>query len=100
MRTSRRFQGQVLQGMVLGVHRKPLLARNKARTAGDRPALQHAIELEPQVEVQAPRIMFLHTEAMASRRAFAAFRFGAPLEVALRLVRPQPLRTGMLACLS
>src|SRR5262249_31796972 len=45
----------VFDRMIFDVDRKPLLVRNEARAAGDRPALHHAVELESQVVVQAPR---------------------------------------------
>src|SRR5262249_7259406 len=53
---------EVLHGMVFGAHRKPLVADREARPAGDRPALEHAVELEAQVVMGAPRRVLLHDE--------------------------------------
>src|SRR5215469_5380943 len=60
---------KIVDRMVLGAHRKPLLAERQARAAGDRPALEHAIELEPQIVVQPPRGMLLDNEFMSAARA-------------------------------
>ena len=53
----------VVERVVLGVHREPLLAGIEARALRHRPALQHAVELEPEIIVQAPRGVLLHDEA-------------------------------------
>jgi hypothetical protein len=37
--------------MVLGVHGQALLAGHEAGAACDRPALEHAAELQPEIEV-------------------------------------------------
>ena len=55
----------VLEGMILHVHRKALLARDQARTARHRPALQHAVQLQPEIVVQAPGSVFLDDVAVA-----------------------------------
>src|SRR5262245_50201234 len=55
----------VFDRMIFDVDRKPLLVRNEARAAGDRPALHHAIELEPQIIVQAPRGVLLDDELIS-----------------------------------
>jgi hypothetical protein len=61
---------EIGERMILGVHGEALVACDEARPARDRPALEHAVELEPQVEVQPPRIMPLHHEREG---AFAVF---------------------------
>src|SRR3954468_1352824 len=61
------LEGEVFHRMVFGVDGKPLLAGHEARTAGDRPALQHAVELKPQVVMEPRRVMLLHAEAVVSR---------------------------------
>ena len=53
----------VLQRMILDLDRQALVARIEARTLRHRPALQHAIEFEAEVVVQAARRMALHDEA-------------------------------------
>src|SRR5262249_36257104 len=42
----------VFDRMIFDVDGKALLVRNEARATGDRPALHHAVEFEPQVVVQ------------------------------------------------
>ncbi len=56
------FEVQVLDRMILGAHREALLAQREARAARDGPALEHAVELEPQVVVKPARGMLLHHE--------------------------------------
>ena len=53
---------QIGERMVLGAHRQPLLAQRQARAARHRPALERAVELEPQVVMQPARIVLLHDE--------------------------------------
>jgi len=64
---------EVLHGMVFGAHGEPLVADRKARPARHRPALEHAVELEPQIVVGAARGMFLHHE-LQSRGLAALLR--------------------------
>ena len=68
------FEGVVFDRMVFGLDREPLLARHQARAAGDRPALHHAVELEPQVVVQPRRRVLLDDEAVALGARLAAAR--------------------------
>src|SRR5690606_3349702 len=59
----------------------------RRRALGHRPALQHAIGLEPEIPVQPGRIVLLDNKAIAAlaRRALAR-RLGGLLEVALLVV--------------
>ena len=75
---------RVLERVVLGVHREPLLVRIEARAARHRPALEHAVELEPQVVVQATRSMTLDHEDAARRRNGAAVGLGRATKLRLR----------------
>src|ERR1700704_3817814 len=52
----------VLDRVILDLDREALLARNKARAAGDGPALHDAVELEPKVVMQPARGMLLNDE--------------------------------------
>src|SRR5262245_65139490 len=59
------FEVAVIEWVVLGPHGEALLVRVKARTLGDRPALQDSVELETEVPVEPRRIMLLDDEAVA-----------------------------------
>ena len=59
----------ILEGMVLDVHRQPLVARIQAGALGGRPAHQHAIELEPEVVVQLPGRVLVDHEGPTDTRA-------------------------------
>ena len=63
------LEAVVLDRVVLDMHGQPLLAGDKARAAGDRPALHHAVKLEAEVVMQAPRRVLLDDEAVALARA-------------------------------
>src|SRR6266700_37133 len=67
---------EIVHRVVFGLNRQPLVAGNKARTAGDGPAFQHSVELKPQIEMQATRIMPLHDKLAALRFANFWLRFG------------------------
>src|SRR5438477_655864 len=56
---------EILHRVVFGFNRQALVVGIKARAAGHGPALENAIELEPQIEMEAPRIMPLHHELPA-----------------------------------
>src|SRR3546814_4079534 len=58
------LEGRVGKRMVLGPHREAFLARIEARPACHRPALEHAVDLEPQVPVQPRRVVLLHHEGV------------------------------------
>src|SRR5499426_4243161 len=76
----------VFDRMIFHVDRKPLLVRNEARAAGDRPALHHAVELESQVVVQTPRGVFLDDELIALGSVRAPPRLRGHVELALPAV--------------
>jgi hypothetical protein len=59
------FEFVVLDGVVLDVDGKPLLPRHQARAAGDRPALHHAVELQPEVVVQPAGGVLLNDKPIA-----------------------------------
>src|SRR5262249_10026494 len=72
--------------MIFHVDRKALLVRNEARAGGDRPALHHAIELEPQIIVQAPSGVFLDDELISLGSVRAPPRLRGQVELALPAV--------------
>ena len=80
------FEPAIFERVVLSHHRQPLLRRVEARTFGDGPALQHAVMLEPEIEMGAAGGVLLDDEAVAF--GFAAFRSGLRrlAEIPLRLV--------------
>src|SRR5262249_57666756 len=53
------LEGVVFDRMIFHMDSKALLVRNEARAAGDRPALHHPVELEPQIIMQTPPAVFL-----------------------------------------
>ena len=79
------FEAPVFQRVVLDMHGKALVRRIEARPFGNRPAQQHAAELEPEVIVQMTRRVLLDDE----RKRFPGFAgdfsagFGSDAEVAL-----------------
>ena len=62
----RAFERAVVERMVLDFDREPLLAGDEARAARHRPALQHAVELQPKIVMEPPRVVLLHDEAVAA----------------------------------
>src|SRR5262245_31227643 len=62
--------------MIFHLYCEPLLARHKARPAGDCPALHPAVELEPQVVMQAPRGVLLDDVGVAAPALHLALRLG------------------------
>ncbi len=57
---------RVLDGVVLDVDREPLVGRVRRRALRHGPGLQHAVVLEPEVVVRAPRRVLLDDEPRAS----------------------------------
>jgi hypothetical protein len=93
------LEARVLERVILGLRRHPALTRDEARPFRNRPALQHSVELEPEVPMHAARGVLLHDElerlgrAGRSLRALpgrlfgsAAARLGGTREVALAIV--------------
>src|SRR5579872_382005 len=73
----------VFQRVVFDRDGETLFARNEARAAGHRPALQHAVESEPEIVVQSGRVMLLHDKDIAVREGRRALGLGGRREVAL-----------------
>jgi hypothetical protein len=82
------FERGVLERMVLGLDRHAAVARDEARTLRNRPALEHAVELEPEVVVQPASGVLLHHELEGARAlaACATPRLGRAAEVPLPLI--------------
>ena len=80
------FERVVLDRMVLDLHGQPLLAGHQARTLGDRPALHHAVELEPEIVVQPPRGVLLDDVLVALAARLAPARLRRHVELAFAAV--------------
>ena len=73
--------------MIFGAHRQPLVARIKARPLGHRPAQQNAVQLQPQVVMQARGIMLLNEVGKSfARRGFLGRRLRRLAEIAFSFV--------------
>src|SRR5690606_28048158 len=86
----------VLERVVLGLHREPAILRVEARLFRHRPALQHAVVLEPEVVMEPARIVLLHDVLQprtGAARGFAA-RLRRHREVALALIALEVLGHG------
>src|SRR5689334_23351166 len=59
------FEPAVVERMILGPHRQAVFARIEARPLGHGPALEHAVELEPEIPVQPRGLVLLDDEAVA-----------------------------------
>ena len=64
------FEAGIVQRVVFGLHRQPLVSRIKRRSLGDSPGLQHTLDLQAEIVVQAPGIMLLHDKSVPSFRRF------------------------------
>ena len=85
----------ILQRMILDMDGKPLLAGDQARAFRHRPALQHTIDLETEIVVQAAGGVLLDDVGIACLRStFAGRRFGRLREVALGVIGVQGLGHG------
>jgi hypothetical protein len=85
----RALEAVVFDRMILDMDREPLLAGNEARTARHRPALHHAVELEPQIIMQAARGVLLNDEAIALASRRVAARLRRHVELALLAINLQ-----------
>lgn len=89
------LEAAIVERMVLGRHRQPLLAGDQARPLRHRPALQHAVHLQPEVIVQPPRRMLLDDIGIAaSARRRLARRLRRPREIALGIIGVERLGHG------
>ena len=80
----------VLDRMVLHLDRQATHAGLLGRPLGDGPALQHAVQLEPEVVVEVAGVVLLDDEARAPRLGNLTLRLRALLEVPLLLILLQP----------
>jgi hypothetical protein len=86
------FEVEVVEWVVLDVHRQAAHARVERRAFRHRPADQHSAGFEPQVIVQVAGPVSLHDEPppVALRRC-RTLRLGGDREVALRPITLQPI---------
>src|SRR5258708_22241836 len=80
------LEGVVFDRMIFHVDCEALLVRNETRAAGDRPALHHPVELEPQVIMQTPCGVLLDDEVISLGSMRAPPRFRGHVELALPAV--------------
>ena len=92
----RSFEIAIIERMVFDFDREALLVGVERGALGDRPRLEHPIELETQIIVQATGVMFLNDEAPAVRRGdlFFPARLGGLREIALRNIGRKFLSAG------
>src|SRR5215471_17673917 len=87
------LEAPILERVVFGLHRKPLLRRIHARPLRHGPTLEHAVELQSKVVVQPGRVMLLDHEREPPvggwRGLFFATRLGSAAEISLLSVGHQ-----------
>ncbi len=85
LRRNHAFEIAVLDRVIFDVHREPLVVGIEARSFRHRPTEQHAVELEPEVVVKAPRRVLLDDEFERRFRALPdlPFRLGGDAEIPL-----------------
>ena len=76
----------VVERMIFGAHRQPLGCGPRGGAFRDGPAFQHAVDLEPEIVMLAPRPVMLHAEPVTARRRVRARGLGRLREVALGAV--------------
>ena len=59
------LEGRILQRMVLGMHGKVVLLRGLRQSLRERPRGKHAVAFEPEVPVEAARVVLLNDESLA-----------------------------------
>ncbi len=79
------FEIAVIEWMVLDFDREPLVVGIERRAARDSPGLEHAVEFEPQIVMEAGGCVFLDHETRISRRGYRnlAARLGGLGEIPL-----------------
>src|SRR5438270_1547107 len=78
---NRAFERVVLDRMVFDMHGEPFFAGHEAGPARHRPAFHHAVELEPQIVMQAGGRMLLNDERIAAALDLATARLGGNTEL-------------------
>src|SRR3569832_2307336 len=93
------FECAVIERVILDVHGETFIRGIEARPLRDGPALQGAVELEPEVVMQAARVVTLDEigHALSGLRADLASRFRCDGEIALLPVFHQRLYRGLRA---
>src|SRR5277367_2064631 len=62
----RSFEIGIFERVVLDGDREALFARDQARAAGHRPALEHAVERQPEIVMEPGSVVFLDNEDIAA----------------------------------
>jgi hypothetical protein len=93
------FEVGIRDRMVFDVHRHALHAGIEARALGHSPALERAVEFEPEVVMQLARMVLLHHEGMSATAGPGDLaRIRRLPEIALAVVGRQRLARTCLAC--
>src|SRR2546426_6048564 len=71
----RSLEVEIAQRVVGHFHRQSLDARLCRRTLWHSPALQHPIQLQPEIPVQSCRVMFLNHKTKATRQGETFFNY-------------------------
>src|SRR3546814_19546957 len=67
--------------MIFGAHREPLVVWVLARPLGDRPAFENATRLEPELVLEARRVVLLDDDTITGALSDLARAFEGPLEL-------------------
>ena len=54
------FKILIVEGVIFHLYGQPFLGRVQGRPFGHRPALQHALQFQPEIVVQGPGRVFMH----------------------------------------
>src|SRR6478672_394282 len=81
------FELAIFERVILGHHSKALLCGVQARALGDGPALQHAVMLEPEIEMSSARGVLLDDEAVPGLALALGRRLRRLAEVSLSAIR-------------
>ena len=79
----------IVERVVLDVHGETLDLRVVGRALGHGPRRHHAVDLEPEVVVEAAGMVLLHDERRPGAAAHLAARLGGAVESSLLLVAPE-----------
>src|SRR5436190_3772779 len=87
------FEVRIVERMVLDLHGEPAFAWPFARAFGDRPALQHTVELQTKIEMEPTRFVPLDYEAeLAAAAPGTTRRLRRDVEVALAAISRERCR--------
>ena len=86
------FEVSVLEGVVLHLHGEPLVVHVVRGSLGHCPRSEHPVHLQPEIEVELTRRMFVNHEEPAGNRGHGADRLGRPVGRSLCAIGGQTVR--------